>query len=98
MSATETDDLTDFSQAEFDATDELDTLIEDGKDVLHQLHYKYAGDGRVVDNEKEQVKTRQANSFWSGMNALVRAVKARQAAENERRIERLEEELGIEDG
>lgn len=94
MSATEPD-LTDFDTIDFDAAADLLDVLEDHRDLMHELYRKFAGDGRIRDEEKEKVRVSYANAWIRAVNAEIRLAKAIEAAETDRRLEAIEEELGL---
>ena len=75
---------------EYTDEDEREDVLNELREAMDEALYKFVGDGRVRDPEKEQVRIKWLRAYTQAVGEYRRLVADLEEAEHEERIERLE--------
>lgn len=97
MSTSQTD-IGDLAQSDINDIDvnalRLD-LYDELAAVREYLYRKTAGDGRIRDESKEEIRIKDANAYVRSANATIRLLDAIEDAQVSERLDRVEDRLDI---
>jgi hypothetical protein len=75
---------------EYTDEDEREDVLDELREAMDEALYKFVGDGRVRDPEKEQVRIKWLRAYTHAVGEYRRLVADLEEAEHEERIARLE--------
>jgi len=75
---------------EYTDEDEREDVLAELREAMDEALYKFVGDGRVRDPEKEQVRIKWLRAYTHAVGEYRRLVADLEEAEHEERIARLE--------
>jgi len=75
---------------EYTDEDEREDVLDELREAMDEALYKFVGDGRVRDPEKEQVRIKWLRAYTHAVGEYRRLVDDLEEVEHEDRIERLE--------
>jgi hypothetical protein len=78
---------------EYTDEDEREDVLDELREAMDEALYKFVGDGRVRDPEKEQVRIKWLRAYTHAVGEYRRLVADLEEAEHEDRIARLESEI-----
>jgi hypothetical protein len=85
MSTADTPEIPDYTDE-----DEREDVLDELREAMDEALYKFVGDGRVRDPEKEQVRIKWLRAYTHAVGEYRRLVADLEEAEHEERIARLE--------
>ena len=75
---------------EYTDEDEREDVLNELREAMNEALYKFVGDGRVRDPEKEQVRIKWLRAYTHAVGEYRRLVADLEESEHEERIARLE--------
>ena len=85
MSTADTPEIPDYTDE-----DEREDVLDELREAMDEALYKFVGDGRVRDPEKEQVRIKWLRAYTHAVGEYRRLVADLEESEHEERIARLE--------